>query len=320
MATMISMKQRVRAEKFLNDAEKTLKKSTWFSSSTEQKYEDAAELYDQAANAYKVGQMNSEAGVAYMKAAELYRDKLSNQMEGSKALSNAGSCLKKVNAAEAVKAYNQAVSLLCDAGRLNQAAKLSKQIAEMYENDSSAVADESVDPTVLAIESYQQASDLFEMENAKSQASQCKAKVAELSSAQLDPPDLLKGAEIYENLGRECLENNLLKYNAKGYFLQSCLCHLANGDAIAASQSMSRFESLDFTFGESREGKFVSGLIEAIENFDSESFATICFEFDRISKLDPWKTSMLVKVKRSIDDQSGDVGQGADDGDDVDLT
>jgi len=90
------MKQRVRAEKFLNDAEKTLKKSTWFSSSTEQKYEDAAELYDQAANAYKVGQMNSEAGVAYMKAAELYRDKLSNQMEGSKALSNAGLCISKL--------------------------------------------------------------------------------------------------------------------------------------------------------------------------------------------------------------------------------
>merc|ERR1712194_722423 len=198
--------------------------------------------------------------------------------------------------------------MLCDSGRLNQAAKLSKEIAEMYENDSTAVVDETVDPTVLAIESFQQASDLFEMENAKSQASQCRAKVAELSSAQLDPPDLLKGAEIYEKLGRECLESNLLKYNAKGYFLQSCLCHLANGDAIAASQSLNRFGSLDYTFGESREGKFSSGLIDAMENFDSETFATICFEFDRISKLDPWKTSMLVKVRRSIDDQSGSVG------------
>ena len=58
-----------------------------------------------------------------------------------------------------------------------------------------------------------------------------------------------------------------------------------------------------------------------VEQFDwgngkgVEGFGTACFEYDRISKLDPWKTSMLVKVKRSISDEGG-----GDDEDDVDLT
>ena len=140
-----------------------------------------------------------------------------------------------------------------------------------------------------------------------------------MSSGALDPPELLKGAQIYENLGRQCLESNLLKYNAKNHFLNAILCHLANGDSIGASQAYGRFDSLDYTFGESREGKFARQLVDCVEGFDVEGFATSCFEFDRISKLDPWKTSILVRVKRSIDEGEGGVGEGEEDGD-IDLT
>ena len=152
------------------------------------------------------------------------------------------------------------------------------------------------------------------MEKGKSQRSQCRAKVAELCSAALEPPDLLRASGIYDELGRACLESNLLKFNAKGYFQQAVMCHLANGDSIGAQQALSKYENLDYTFGDSREGKFCRQLIECVENFDSEGFAQACFEYDRISKLDPWKTSMLVKVKRSIESEV-DAEE-----DDVDLT
>ena len=154
------------------------------------------------------------------------------------------------------------------------------------------------------------------MEQQKSQSNQCLAKVAELSSAAKDPPDLIRAAEIYEQLGKGCLDSNLLKYNAKGYFLQCVFCHLANQDSVAAEQSLQRFLSLDYTFRDSREGKFVAELVGAVEGHDSEGFATACFEYDRISKLDPWKTSMLLKVRRSIE---GGLGEDGDE-DDVDLT
>ncbi len=82
--------QRIKAEAFLADAEKTLSKTTWFASSTEAKHEQAAELFEKAANAFKVGHFFMEAGQAYVKAAEIQRDKLNSLVEASKSLSNAG--------------------------------------------------------------------------------------------------------------------------------------------------------------------------------------------------------------------------------------
>lgn len=216
----LSEAQRKKGQAFLAEAENTLAKSTWFASSTERKQEDGAELYVKAANAYKVGGWHDEAAGAYVKASELFKT-LKNLGEASKALSDAGACYKKggTNTARAIECWSDAVTLLCDAGRLNMAAKLSKEIAEALENNLSE-EDWDNNPSVeAAIQSYQQAADLFEMERAQSQASGCLQKIAELSSAALNPPDLLKASQLYENLGRTCLESNLLKYNAKSHFL-----------------------------------------------------------------------------------------------------
>lgn len=303
----------------MNEANATLKKKTWFASSTEQKHEDAAELFEKAANAYKVGSLFSEAGGAYRKAAEIYQNELKNMGEASKCLSNAGSCYKKSTPADAIDCYRSAVSLLCDAGRLTQAAKLSKEIGDLFDSDMiNGSNDDNNNNTSLAIESYEQAAELFQMEDAKSQASQCLLKVAELCSAALDPPELLRASQLYEQLGTQCLDSSLLKYNAKGYFLQCIMCHLANSDAIAGANSYQKFDSLDFTFGESREGKFSQRLLTCVENFDVDDFATGCYEYDRISKLTPWQTSILVKVKRSMEDQAGLTDDHT--GDDIDLT
>ena len=201
-----------------------------------------------------------------------------------------------------------------DNGRITQAAKLCKECAEIYENEE-VNGDGGKSPIVIAIEMYEQASELFGMEDAKSQSSQCLAKVAELCSGALDPPDLMRAGQIYDDLGRRCLDSNLLKFNAKGYFLQAILCSLANNDAIGAEQALQRYEGVDYTFGESREGKFAKELIECVQNFDAEAFGTACFEYDRISKLDPWKTSILVKVKKTIDEAGGEG-----DDEDFDLT
>eukprot|EP00541_Cyclophora_tenuis_P001091 CAMPEP_0116550116 /NCGR_PEP_ID=MMETSP0397-20121206/5254_1 /TAXON_ID=216820 /ORGANISM="Cyclophora tenuis, Strain ECT3854" /LENGTH=311 /DNA_ID=CAMNT_0004074923 /DNA_START=17 /DNA_END=952 /DNA_ORIENTATION=+ len=308
----IARQQKTKGEAYIVEAEKGLSKSSWFSNK-DKKFEDAAELYGKAGNAFKVGGLYHEAGDAYKKAAELFRDKLQNSFEASKALQNAGSNYKKSSPEHAVEAYNAAILLMTDAGRVMQAAKLSKECAELYENEQIDMEDKS--SAVLAIETYEQAAELFSAEDANGQASQCLAKVAELCSVVLDPPDLTRAAQLYDDLGRRCLDSNLLKFNAKGYFLQAIFCHLAQGDAVAVTQSIQRYEALDYTFGGSREGKFASQLLECVEGMDTEGFATACYEYDRVSKLDPWKTSMLVKVKRTIDDEGGE-----DEEDDFDLT
>ena len=39
-------------------------------------------------------------------------------------------------------------------------------------------------------------------------------------------------------------------------------------------------------------------LIDAYENADVEGFTTAVVEFDQVTKLDSWKTNILLKIKR----------------------
>jgi len=84
--------QKAKGDTFTSQAEALLNKKSWFGSKTKNA-EEAAEIYEQAANAYKVGGLNHEAGDAYLKAAALYRDTLSDFNSASKALNNAGKFL-----------------------------------------------------------------------------------------------------------------------------------------------------------------------------------------------------------------------------------
>lgn len=89
MSAMASA-QRKKALEFQTQAVAALQKKSWFASGRERNQEDAAELYVQAANAYKVGGFNHEAGTAYTEAAMLYGDALKNSTEAAKCFSSAG--------------------------------------------------------------------------------------------------------------------------------------------------------------------------------------------------------------------------------------
>ena len=90
MSSIAAKSQIKKAESFKAEAEAKLKAKTWFASSTEQKYEDAAELYSKCANAYKVGGLFVEAAEAYVLASDLHLDKLKQTSEASRAMVDAG--------------------------------------------------------------------------------------------------------------------------------------------------------------------------------------------------------------------------------------
>jgi alpha-soluble NSF attachment protein len=64
-----------------------------------------------------------------------------------------------------------------------------------------------------------------------------------------------------------------------------------------------KYEQKDTTFSVAREAKFLHVLIEAVEVGDVESFTAAVVEFDRGLKLDNWKTNILLKIKKSIEDE-----------------
>ena len=57
---------------------------------------------------------------------------------------------------------------------------------------------------------------------------------------------------------------------------------------------------MDVSFCDSREAKLLDNLIEAIEEEDVDKFTNFTYEYDSISKLDNWKTTLLLRVKKAL--------------------
>jgi len=274
-----------KAAEFMERANRRQKSWSLFGS-VSSKFEEAAELYSQAANQYKLSKQWQRASDAYQKAAEC-NIKASSKHEGATNYINAANCVRKDSPLEAIRLFNLAIELLTDEGRFSIAAKHEKEVAELYEAEMDYEN---------AIEAFQKSADLYEGENSTSSANGCLLKVAQYS-AQLERYD--KAIEIFEKVAKASVDNNLLKWSVKDYFLKAGLCYLCK-DFIAAEKAFEKFQEIDYSFSSQRECKFLQELLTACNNHDVEEFTRIVSEFDSISKLDPWKTTLLLRIKNKL--------------------
>lgn len=63
---------------------------------------------------------------------------------------------------------------------------------------------------------------------------------------------------------------------------------------------------MDSTFASTREHQLLVDLAEAVEQGDQEVFADKLFQYDSLSKLDKWKTTLLLRVKNAIEEKGDD--------------
>ena len=72
---------------------------------------------------------------------------------------------------------------------------------------------------------------------------------------------------------------------------------------MTAKRNATKYSTQDATFSSTREAKFVQALIDAVDAGDPEAYTGAVVEFDQVTKLDNWKTNILLKIKRSIQDE-----------------
>ncbi|CAH1446693.1 unnamed protein product [Lactuca virosa] len=221
------------------------------------KYEDAGDLFEKAANCYKLAKSWDQAGAVYVKLAQCYL-KSESKHEAANAYADAGHAYKKTNTKECVACLEQALNLFMEIGRLSMSARYAKEIAESYEQEQNLEQ---------AIAYYDKAADLFQGEEVTTSANQCKQKIAQFS-AQLE--QYQKAIEIYE------------------------------GDVIAITNALDRYQELDPTFSATREYRLLADLAAALDEEDVEKFTDAVKEFDSMTKLDEWKTTLLLRVKLLI--------------------
>ncbi|XP_072963725.1 alpha-soluble NSF attachment protein-like [Typha angustifolia] len=275
--------QDARGDEFEKKAEKKLAGWGIFGS----KYEDAADLFDKAGNCFKLAKNWDRAGSVYIKLANCHL-KLESKHEAATAYVDAANCYKKISIKDAAQALNQAVNLFLEIGRLNMAARYCKELGELYEQEQDLEK---------AIDYLERAADLFQSEEVTTSANQCKQKVAQFAGQLEQYP---KAIEIFEAIARHSINNSLLKYSVKGILLNAGICQLCKGDVVAITNSLERYQELDPTFSGTREYKLLADLAASMDEEDVAKFTDCIKEYDNMTRLDSWKTTLLLRAKNSL--------------------
>lgn len=272
-------------------AEKKSLPSTGFSSffgSSSSKWEEARDLFVNAANQYKIDKLFKESGDCFCKAAEMAM-KADEKDDAANDFWAASKAYKKGNPELAIAALQKTIQLYKEKGRFRQAADRSKDIATIYQQEGGDL--------VGALEAFEEAGDLYSAEDAIATANSCYKEAADLAATLEEYPRAIKH---YENVASNSLGSALTKYSVKEYYLKAGLCWLATGDVITAKRAIETYSAADGTFPSTREGIFLNAVTDAYDSGDVDTFTGAVAEYDRLTKLDNWKTGILLKIKKSI--------------------
>ncbi|KAL3146836.1 hypothetical protein ABBQ38_014810 [Trebouxia sp. C0009 RCD-2024] len=181
------------------------------------------------------------------------------------------------------------------------------------------------------LEWYGKAAELFEIENQSSEVNRCRLKIGQISAGL---ERFAVAIEMFESVAKSQVKNNLTKYSAKGNLLNAALCRL-NGEAQVEAFSsvvafkdeasvqnvdveccqlflaavddeptlramLKRYDDMDENFRDSREATFLMSLVEAKVADDCQKFLDAVAEYDSLTRLDGWKTQLLVGVKKIL--------------------
>lgn len=139
----------------------------------------------------------------------------------------------------------------------------------------------------------------------------------------LDGKDYYKAIELYEKVAKASIQNNLMRWSVKEYLLKAGICQLCTGDQVGVNAALDRYRELDPGFVKEREHQLLTDLAAAVQEGDQEVFADkvstkvyslLCaeinklqlFQYDQLSKLDKWKTTLLLRIKSAIEETGED--------------
>ncbi|KAI9760011.1 MAG: Diphthamide biosynthesis protein 1 [Chaenotheca gracillima] len=261
----------------------------------QEKFENAADLYTQAANAFRIQNLGKEAGQAFERAAAIQTKNLNEPDDAANTLAEAFKSYRKTDPEDAARVLDQAINHYTLKGNFRRAATHKQNLAEVYEVQ--------IGDRKRAIDAYETAAGWFEADNAEALANKLFLKVADLAALE---GDYYKSIEHYEKVAKSSVNNNLMRWSVKDYFLKSGICLLATNDLVAVNRGLESYRELDNTFASTREHQLLVDLAGAVEAGEQEAFTDKLFQFDRLSKLDNWKTTLLLRVKESIEEKGED--------------
>jgi alpha-soluble NSF attachment protein len=148
------------------------------------------------------------------------------------------------------------------------------------------------------------AADYFESENQKTTANQCYLRIAHIN-AQLKNYE--PAIEQFDKSIEMAVDDKMLKFQAKEYIFKACMCRLAAIDYDHANRLQDfkdkhqDYKDQDVHYPGSFEEKLIDGVVAAWEKGNVKDFQASMREYDRIKKLDPWKTDLFLIIKEHVE-------------------
>src|ERR1700712_665304 len=143
---------------------------------------------------YKMNKNWQQAGDTYVQAATISEKNIKDDNDALNHYTSAAKAYKNCNNKYAMKYYQLATNMLMENNRFSSAAKLWKEVAELYEKDMQHQ---------YALQAYEKAATCYEAEDSKANASAMKIKVAQIAA---ESEDYEKAIEIYEAVSRQALD------------------------------------------------------------------------------------------------------------------
>ncbi|GMM49367.1 Sec17 protein [Starmerella bacillaris] len=257
--------------------------------------EDAADLYMQAGNAYRLKKDSLQAGKAFEKAADLQK-KSEAKDEAANTLVEAYKAYRTSEFADAARTLNEAIHMFTLRGQFRRAAQYQMDLAQLYEtelNDGKA-----------ALQAYQSAGDWFNEDRAEALSCKAYIKYAELSGLE---GEYHQAIEAFEKVAKLSMNSNLSKWSLKDYFFKAVFCALALQDAVAAQMQLDKYISWDSSFEATKEYEYLSAFVSAARDGDEQTFTDKLYEYDKFAKLDNWKTTIGLRIKQGMDVPEDDL-------------
>jgi len=206
---------------------------------------------------------------------------------------------RKDSPEDAARCLEKAITHYASKGNFRRAATHKQNLAELFEAEVQPEKEEQ--GLTRAAAAYEEAASWYESDNAEALANKLWLKTADLLAlAAHDPNDYYRPIELYERVAKSSVQNNLMKWSVKEYLLKAGICSLATKDMVGVNAALERYRDLDNSFSQQREHQLLVDLAEACKEGDQDMFADKLFQYDQMSKLDKWKTRILLKVKNDI--------------------
>ncbi|KAL9653001.1 hypothetical protein ABK040_015516 [Willaertia magna] len=276
------------------------------------RYGDALDLFQKATNLFKLTQHYEDA-IKSLEKTIICLENEKNQLEIANVYLEISNCYKMTNDSQfnqqIIANTTKAVQILCEEGRFSRAAKEETELSKFLEESEELEE---------ACKHYEKAIQYSESSQLKTTALECLGKLAEIQGTLEKYKEAI---DSFEKAAQIVVSDNLGKWKTREYLMKAFICFLMwqlktnlennvdmlDGDNLTGftafdemEEKLKEYKELDMFFVDSLECQLMEQMIGAIKTRSIKEFTIALRNFDKLKRLDTWKTNLFLRIKDAI--------------------